>query len=365
MITLENYFYNKKILVTGDTGFCGSWLTIFLTQLGAKVYGLSLYEKDKNIFHRFVKNTANYYPCYCDILNKKKTDDYIRKIKPNIIFHLAAQPLVLDSYKDFRNTLDTNLMGTFNILSSSIATRSVSQIIVITTDKVYQENNNQIPYTENMPLGGLDPYSASKSMVEILCKSFKNSIMNNKINLMTARGGNIIGGGDFAENRLIPDIIKNALINKSLVEIRNPNHIRPWQHVFSLCYAYILLSYKISRKNKRLIKEDSFNFGPNNHKFYSVEDIVKLLTREVLKISNTDISKNIKVKNKKKKSFYESKILKLNSKKANQLLGWKPYYNINQAIKETAEWYYAYSDKKEDILNYSTKKVNEFLKKIR
>ena len=359
---LKNFYSKKKILVTGDTGFCGSWLTLFLNQLGSSIYGLSLYDKKKNVFHNSLKSIKNYHPYYCDLLDKNKVDKYISIIKPDLVFHLAAQPLVIDAYKDFRRTINVNLIGTFNLLESLKYLKCVKNIIVITTDKVYKENNNHLSYKEEMPLGGLDPYSSTKSMVEILCNTFRETIYEDK-KLFTARGGNIIGGGDFSDNRLIPDIINRVVISNRKLILRNPEFIRPWQHVLSLCFGYILIPY-VSHKNPNRIKNlNSFNFGPLNSRYYNVSEVINIFSKFWKQISGKEIKNSFRIK-KNNKKFYESKILKLNSSKASKYLGWKPLLNINNTLKITSEWYWNYLYNRKNILDFSKDQINEFLKKI-
>ena len=252
---LNKFWNKKKVFVTGHTGFKGSWLCIILKYLNADVYGFSLKPEKKSLFikSKIEKEiTSNTYADINDILNLKKN---IKKSKPEIIFHLAAQPLVLESYIKPLKTFQTNIMGTLNLLQCIREVKSIKSVVIITTDKVYKINKKDIIYKEIDQLGGFDPYSASKVGVEIVVDSYIKSFFsksNLKNRISTARAGNVIGGGDFSNNRLVPDIIK-AINYKKKLTIRNPNHIRPWQHVLDPIMGYLILQEN-NMKKKLIIK---------------------------------------------------------------------------------------------------------------
>ena len=267
---------------------------------------------------------------YSDINNLTKLKKKIKNCKPEIIFHLAAQPLVIDSYKDPIKTFNTNIIGTANLLESIRDIKSIKSVVIITTDKVYKIKKNNKAYRELDQLGGFDPYSASKVATEIVVESyiksfFKNSILKNRIS--TVRAGNVIGGGDYSTNRLIPDII-STINNKKKLKIRNPNHIRPWQHVLDPLMGYLILAKKqyIGKVDNKL---HSWNFGPNKSNFKKVIDIVKYI-KTIKKFEYILTKNNI--------NFKETEILKLNSLKAKKKLNWTSKWNLTKSIIKTLEW---------------------------
>ena len=333
MESLENLkkFYNKKkIFITGHTGFKGTWLCIILNYLNSNIYGYSLSPEKNSLFNKskIIKNLSS--NTYADINNISELKKKIRLSKPEIIFHLAAQPLVIDSYKEPLKTFNTNIMGTGNLLECLRNTKSVKSVVIITTDKVYRIKKKNKNYKELDELGGFDPYSMSKVGAEILTDSyiksfFKNSKLQNKVS--TVRAGNVIGGGDFSKNRLVPDII-NSINNKNKLKIRNPNHIRPWQHVLDPLIGYLILAKKQYKNNINNDREHAWNFGPNKDSFKKVIDVVKYIQQ----IENFNY---IFIKNKK---FHETNTLKLNSDKAKKKLNWSCQWNLLETLKKTIEW---------------------------
>jgi len=327
---LKKFWSKKRVLITGHTGFKGSWLSIILTYLNSTVDGYSLKPKKNSLFNKSMilqKLNSNTYANINDPTRLKKK---IRDCKPEIIFHLAAQPLVIESYKDPLKTLNTNIIGTANLLDSIRNIKSIKSVVIITTDKVYKIKKNNRLYKELDQLGGFDPYSASKVGAEIVVESyiksfFENSNLRNRIS--TARAGNVIGGGDFSENRLIPDIV-SAINNKKKLKVRNPNHIRPWQHVLDPLMGYLILAEK-QYNNKVNNNEHSWNFGPNKNNFKKVIDIVKYI-KTSQKFEYISTKNNI--------NFKETKILKLNSFKAKKKLNWISKWNLTKSITKTLEW---------------------------
>ena len=326
---LNKFWNKKKVFVTGHTGFKGSWLCIILKYLNADVYGFSLKPEKKSLFikSKIEKEiTSNTYADINDILNLKKN---IKKSKPEIIFHLAAQPLVLESYIKPLKTFQTNIMGTLNLLQCIREVKSIKSVVIITTDKVYKINKKDIIYKEIDQLGGFDPYSASKVGVEIVVDSYIKSFFsksNLKNRISTARAGNVIGGGDFSNNRLVPDIIE-AINYKKKLTIRNPNHIRPWQHVLDPIMGYLILARKQYEK-KIDNKDHSWNFGPNKNNFKKVIDIVKFIKKQENFTYKIHITKKLK----------ETKVLKLDSNKAKKKLTWISKLNLSESLKKTMEW---------------------------
>ena len=328
--TLKKFWKDKKVFITGHTGFKGAWLCIFMNLLGARVYGYSLSPKKKSLFNqanckKFLKKNI-----YANIQNYNFLRNQILKIRPEIIFHLAAQPLVSKSFENPLETFNTNIIGTTNILNLVRNQKSIKSVVIITTDKVYEIKKNDKSYNEEDALGGKDPYSSSKVCAEIIVNSYnetfyKNNFLRNKIS--TARSGNVIGGGDYSENRLVPDIIE-AINKKKKLVIRNPNNIRPWQHVIEPLLGYIKLA-ELQYKNKKMnIKKPAWNFGPNKNSFVKVIDVVNYIENKV----------KLKKKVQKKQSFFETKILKLNSNKAKKYLKWYPVWNLKKSIDNVIEW---------------------------
>ena len=306
MKLLRKNFYKKKVLITGHTGFKGSWLTFWLQQLGAKICGISkdipsqpsLYNtlilKKKILDHRF------------DIKKLIKLKKIVKKFKPDFIFHLAAQSLVKKSYLDPVNTFNTNAIGTCNILESARNLNNRCHIVIITSDKSYKNKELLRGYKETDELGGYDPYSASKGCAEFIIQSYIKSFFINKKNLKIGitRAGNVIGGGDWSANRIIPDCFRSFSNNK-FVNIRSPNSTRPWQHVLEVLAGY--LSLAINLKKKPYLNGEVFNFGPKNFQNKRVIDVIKQISFFL---------PSMKWKIKKKNTFKESKLLKLNSSKA-------------------------------------------------
>jgi len=326
---LNKFWYKKKVFITGHTGFKGSWLSIVLKYLKSNIYGYSLKPKKNSLFKLSKIEKKLSSNTYSDINDLTKLKKKIKSIKPDIIFHLAAQPLVLDSYKRPIETFNTNIIGTLNVLECAREVNSIKSIIIITTDKVYKIKKNNKTYNELDELGGLDPYSASKVGSEIIVNSyiksfFQKTRLKNKIS--TARAGNVIGGGDFSTNRLIPDIV-SSIKNKKKLIVRNPNHVRPWQHVLDPLMGYLILAEK-QYKNPINTRGYAWNFGPQKKNFKKVIDIVKFIK----KIHNFNY---IFLKSKK---INETQILKLNSNKAIKKLKWISKWNLTQTLKNTLEW---------------------------
>jgi len=326
---LNKFWKNKKVFITGHTGFKGSWLSIILNMLGSNIYGYSLKPKKFSLFNQanckiFLKKNI-----YADINNYNLLKKELKKINPQILFHLAAQPLVSESFKNPIETLKTNIIGTSNILDIIKNIKSLKSVVIITTDKVYKIRKNNKSYSEIEHLGGKDPYSASKVCAELVTECFANSFfeksfLKNKVS--TARSGNVIGGGDYSKNRLLPDIIRSVNTKKILV-IRNPNHIRPWQHVIEPLVGYMKLAEK-QFKSKKLDNYNAWNFGPKKENFIKVINIVNLLKKRF----------NFDTKISKKQKFSETKVLKLNSNKSNRKLKWSNKWNLKKSLNKVMEW---------------------------
>ena len=347
-MNLSSFYKNKKIFVTGHTGFKGSWLCFFLNNMGAKTAGYSL-EPDNsspslyNLLNTNVMNQSNIE----DIRDFDNLNRCLKDFQPDIVFHLAAQPLVIKSYKEPIETLSTNIMGTANLLEICKSIESIKAIINVTSDKCYENNNTNKQYMESDRLGGSDPYSASKACAEIINSSYKQSFYSkSEKGLASVRAGNVLGGGDFSENRLIPDIIR-SVINKEKLIIRSPNSTRPWQHVFDVINGYMILGHKLHENPKKF--SSSYNFSPNVENCITVEEILYKINK-LLKIDYDIISSE----------FYEANLLMLNSDKAKKLLKWKPAYDIDKTLEESIEWYSSFI-KNKDIVETSYYQYEKYM----
>ncbi len=332
----------KKILITGLTGFVGSWLSIILNSHGYKIYGISLPNKDPlKIYNKSkVKKFSNSY--ICNILDYNKLEEKFKKIKPDFVVHLAAEPIVLNAYKDPLNTLYTNILGTLNIIKLSSIYGS-GKILNFTSDKVYKNNEKNYSFNENDILLGNDPYSFSKSCSDLIGQNLDKYLTN--LQISTIRCGNIIGGGDWSDFRLIPDYYRSYIGKKNLI-IRNANHVRPWQNVI----IPISIIHQIIKKNK-LKMFDTFNIGPNN-KNLNVRTVVKKLN----KINDNTV--NIKFLQKKQNK--ESKILKLNISKSKKIFKY-PKKNLDTDLIKINEWYMNSFNKK-NMHDYTMQQIEDYLK---
>ena len=346
----KNFWYKKKVLITGHTGFKGSWLSLWLQNMEANVYGLSLPPKQRlNLFTRAnVDEKMKSY--FCDISNYDLTKKYIRKIKPEIIIHMAAQPLVRYSYINPLETYSTNVVGTLNILDISRKIKSVKVILNVTTDKCYENTKKSKPYKEHEPLGGYDPYSSSKACSEIITNSYRRSFYGNTgIALASARAGNVIGGGDWSDDRLIPDIL-SGFKNKRNILIRFPNSVRPWQHVLDPLSGYIILAQQLYKKGLNFT--GAWNFGPYENDAKTVKWITKRMSHFW--------GDKPKWKVDKKNHPHEEKYLKLDCSKAKKYLNWSPKLNIDSSLKMVVEWHKTFLLKK-NMKTFTIKQIENFI----
>ncbi len=358
MNNLAKFFKNKKVLITGHTGFKGSWLSKILLNWGANISGIALKpDTVPNLFDvlKVKKNINNYF---CDIRNFKKIKEIIKKEKPEIVFHLAAQPLVRNSYENPLYTFETNIIGTANILQSIKEVGGVKSAVIITTDKVYENKEGMGFYKENDKLGGLDPYSSSKAGAELVVNSYIQSFFNlegygkkHKTLIASARSGNVIGGGDWQKDRIIPDIARAVFETKEKLIIRNPESIRPWQYVLECLEGYLLLAKNLYQGKKDF--SGAWNFGPDKKEnCLTVKEIVEK-SFKILK-KGSFVTKKDLVK-------YETKILRLDVFKAKKELKWKPRVKINETLENTFNWYdnfYA----KNDCIELTNKQIKLFFK---
>ena len=353
ILKLKSFWKNKKVFITGHTGFKGSWLTIFLHLLGAKIYGYSL-KRERLSLYNFAKIEKIVTKSIIgDIRDYNKLKKSIKKCSPHFLIHMAAQPLVRYSYDFPKYTFQANTVGTLNVLNILSEIKFLKSAVIITTDKVYKNINSKKFFKEDDELGGQDPYSSSKACAELITQSYNDSILTKlNISCATVRAGNVIGGGDFALNRIIPDFFR-AFRNKKTLNLRYPNAIRPWQHVIEPLFGYILLLMMMS-KNKKTIN-GSWNFGPKISNNVKVKKIVSIL--------NTNFKNNIVVKEKfnKKNSYKESSVLRLNSDKSKKTLKWKPSYNIKQTLNLISEWQKIFMKDRKNILQITRKQIIDYI----
>ncbi|MFZ4543841.1 MAG: CDP-glucose 4,6-dehydratase [Saprospiraceae bacterium] len=336
MVNFESLFdgiyKGKKVLITGHTGFKGSWLALWLQQMGAEVYGYALRNDEMNHLELLVlplKQELN------DIRDLEALTKFFDTVQPDIVFHLAAQALVRASYDDPIGTFSTNVMGTLNVFEACRKTPSVKAIVNVTSDKCYENREWIWGYRENEAMGGYDPYSASKGCAELLTASYRNSYFNpadfgkkHRVLIGSGRAGNVIGGGDWASDRLIPDIVRATAESKS-VKIRNPKATRPWQHVLEPLSGYLTLGWKLLEENVSCA--EGWNFGPDQSSNLAVDEIIDLSSKYWNNIQ-IEYSKN-------PDDHHEANLLMLDCSKANKLLKWKAFWDIEKTIDKTISWY--------------------------
>ena len=347
----NDIYKGTRVLVTGHTGFKGSWLTVWLNMLGAKVCGYSLSPNTTPSMFNELKLDSICNSNFENILDSKKLQEVFDNFKPEIVFHLAAQPIVRLSYAEPKVTYETNVLGTLNVLEAARNCPTVKAFVNVTTDKCYENKEVNRGYTEDEPMGGYDMYSSSKGCVEIMSSSYRRSFLqeDGTYALATARAGNVIGGGDWALDRLIPDCVRS--INNDIdIEIRNPVAVRPWQHVLEPLSGYLLLGQKLLQDGKKYAQ--GFNFGPKEESVLKVADVAGMLTEYYGKG---------KVVVHKKDNLHEANLLMLNIDKAKRVLNWEPVYTANQAVKETVDWYRVFYDKNTNMLEFTEKQIGNYV----
>ena len=348
----KSFWKGKRVLITGHTGFKGGWLSIWIKNLGAQVIGYSLNPITKNNFFDQTKIKKIFKKDYRkNIQNINDLEKCITTCKPQIIFHLAAQSQVLESYIQPLDTVRTNVVGTANLLEISRKKKFVKSIIIVTTDKVYKNLEKNIRFEENSCLGGDDVYSASKASADLLSLSYIKSFFDNSTcNVATVRAGNCIGGGDWTKFRILTDSMQAFLNNRKLV-VRKPKAKRPWQHVLEPLAGYILLAQKLY--GKRGFKfSGTWNFGPKRQNHLTVMQFTKAIRSKLNSKSKILIQKT--------RDKREKMSLDLNSKKANRKLKWKSFLNIDKTISLTSDWYLANKQRK-DMFKISSKQIKEFM----
>ncbi len=354
---MKNIFKGKKVLVTGHTGFKGSWLALWLVNMGAKVTGISLKDNVINSHFSNIRLKNKLTDIRLDIRNKDGLNKEIVQLKPDFVFHLAAQSLVSESYVNPTETWETNVMGTINLLDSLRNLKNKCNAVIITSDKCYDNVEWVWGYRETDKLGGPDPYSGSKGAAEIAISSYVRSYFStksNNVNIASARAGNVIGGGDWSKDRIIPDVIKSWQSQKEVI-LRNPNSTRPWQHVLEPLSGYLSLAVNLNRNKK--LHGQSFNFGPSDNNNYKVVDLVKSM-------SLYSDYKKWKI-NKTTNNNYESNLLKLNCDKILFHINWQSILTFTETIKMTMEWYNFYKNDRENIEKKSIEQIHEYEKLLK
>lgn len=353
----KEFWKGKKIFLTGHTGFKGSWLSLWLTSMGAKVTGYSLEPLTKPALFEVAKVNSHLYSVIGDIRNKDQLGQEMKEANPDIVIHMAAQPLVRESYSLPVETYSTNVMGTVHVFEAVRQCGNVRAVINVTTDKCYENKEWIWGYRENEPLGGYDPYSSSKACSELVTSAYRQSFFNpNNYNehgvaIASARAGNVIGGGDWSKDRLIPDCIKSLTENK-VINIRSPQAIRPWQHVLEPLNGYILLAEKLYIEGPKY--DGAWNFGPEDQDTKSVEWIVKRMCERWGNKGNYIIDEeNI--------NPHEANVLKLDCSKAKTELNWCPKWDLNIALDKIIEWVNLYQQNNLGVDLICLNQINEYL----
>ena len=345
-----NFWNGKRVFLTGHTGFKGSWLSLWLIEMGAIVKGYSLKPPTSPNLFEELSLGQKMNSEIGDIRNHKQLSESINKFQPEIILHLAAQPLVRASFLNPIETYEINIMGTIHLLESCRNVDSLKSVVIITTDKCYENREWHWGYRENEPMGGYDPYSSSKGCVELVSSAYRRSFFNseNSPNIATARAGNVIGGGDWSVDRLIPDIIKSFNLGQDVI-VRNPHAIRPWQHVLEPLSGYLMLAETIYFKKDEAL--DSFNFGPHDEGCRTVHEILEFMS------DNWDNSPSWKLDS--SENPHEATYLKLDISKAKSILNWSPKWTLETTLKSIIEWNSKYN-KNENMYDYMVSTINHY-----
>lgn len=345
-LMFSGIYQGKRVFITGDSGFKGSWLALWLQKLGAELFGLSL-NKPSEPSHAILLN-LDYQKKVADIRDLSSIKLILSEFQPEIVFHLAAESLVRKSYSDPVGTFNTNVMGTVNVLEAIRSCSSVKAVVVVTSDKCYENRETGKPFVESDPLGGFDPYSVSKGAAEIVASCFYNSFLKKcSVLLATVRAGNVIGGGDWGEDRLVPDIMK-AAAKKENVDIRSPEAVRPWQYVLEPLSGYLLVGQKLLQEEFEMAS--SWNFGPARDDHLTVKNVCRQVqqTWPAARFYYATTSGK----------YHEAQTLHLDCSKAHQTLQWRPLWNCRESITKATEWYKTYYSNKTTL---SEQHLREYL----
>lgn len=348
----RQFYTGKKVFITGHTGFKGSWLLKWLHALGCEVMGYALAPEHEHSLYNIIKGDALCSAVYADIRDRTNLHTKLITFQPDIIFHLAAQPLVIDSYHNPMYTYEVNVIGTANILEALRFLEKPCTAVMITSDKVYYNDEKGDAYKETDRLGGYDPYSASKAAAEIIIDSYRKSFFHpakyaeHQKSISSARSGNVIGGGDWSINRIIPDLVRAIISNKALA-IRNHRSVRPWQHVLDPISGYLSLAYYQSKDPASYA--DAFNFGPETNESITVEELVQSAIK-IWGYGSYHVLTN-------KQAIYESGILRLDISKAAKMLNWYPVFSPQAAIEATMQWYKLFHEQPQAIVNFTNEQI--------
>ena len=348
-----DFWKGRNVFITGHTGFKGGWISLWLSRLGANVYGYSLPPPTQiNFFELTNLKNVIAHSTIQNILDLNSLKRAMKSANPSLVIHMAAQSLVLKSYESPIETFNTNIIGTVNVLEASSYCKSVKAIINVTSDKCYENLEKVTAYNESDNLGGHDPYSSSKACSELISAAYRNSFLKDSgINLATVRAGNVIGGGDWAKDRLIPDFFR-ALNKKELLQLRYPKAIRPWQHVLEPISGYLMLAQKLLEGNAQY--SDAWNFGPDEKNMSSVSDIIDYLSTKIKHIEKNNFNKS---------QLHETNLLKIDSSKARSKLGWSNKWNLKMTLDKTIQWYQAWQ-KHEDLITLTISQIDEYQNKL-
>lgn len=351
----KNFWHQKRVFITGHTGFKGSWLSLWLQQLGAVVHGYALKEESSSAFFNVAHVVDGMLHTYHDIRDREKLLQCIQAFQPDIVFHLAAQPLVRESYLSPAETYETNVMGTVHLLESVRKTSSIRTVINVTSDKCYQNKEWCWGYREEDRLGGHDPYSNSKACAEMISQAYTQSFFqesDTQCSIATVRAGNIIGGGDWAKDRLIPDAMR-AFALKQPVEIRSPHSIRPWQFILDALSGYLILAQHAYQEPS--MYRGSWNFGADDEQAQPVHVIMDKLVQLWGEATWYEKSSS--------PALHEAQYLKLDCSKSKQYLQWHPRYNLQQSLQQTLSWYQSFFQDK-DMRRHSVEQIHVYQEKI-
>lgn len=351
--TFKQFYSGKKVFLTGHTGFKGAWLLSWLKLLGCEVMGYALAPENELSLYNVLQGNTLCKSILADIRDREQLQKELLSFQPDIVFHLAAQPLVIDSYSDPVYTYEVNVTGTAHLLDALRFLQKPCIAVMITTDKVYYNDETGRPYKETDRLGGYDPYSASKAAAEIVIDSYRQSFFHpanyssHQKSISAARSGNVIGGGDWSANRIIPDLVKAIMQGQELV-IRNHRSVRPWQHVLEPLSGYLVLAYQQAQGHTGTYA-NAFNFGPNPLETVTVEELIQIAVSFWGKGSYR-VENNVQ-------AVHEAGLLQLDISKAAAMLHWYPLYSAKQAIEETINWYKSFYEQPQSIIAFTHKQI--------